>query len=89
MRAREPEARLNSLHCLTQALRLEQVLINTVQLPFLRARQQGTELGVRPRDRGDLMAHLDGALVQAEALQLSFGVASLSRVRAEIGANPV
>ena len=54
----------------------------------LRAQRQGTELGVRPRDIGDLMAHVDGALVRAEALKLSFGVDSLSRMRDEIRAIP-
>ena len=54
----------------------------------LRAQRQGTELGMLPRDMGDLMDHLDGALARAEALQLAFGVASLSRMREEIRAIP-
>ncbi len=54
----------------------------------LRAQRQDTQLGVRPRDLADLMTHLDAALARAEALQLSFGVESLSRMRVEIGAVP-
>ncbi|MDX2166012.1 MAG: radical SAM protein [Deltaproteobacteria bacterium] len=53
-----------------------------------RAQRQGTTLGVRPHDRGDLMAHLDAGLARAEALQLGFGVASLSRMREEALAQP-
>jgi hypothetical protein len=53
-----------------------------------RAQRQGTELGVRPRDVRDLMAHLDGALRRAAALQLDFGADSLVRVRDELQAMP-
>jgi hypothetical protein len=53
-----------------------------------RAQQQGTALGVRPRDVGDLLRHLDRALARAEAVQLGFGVESLSRIREEVLALP-
>lgn len=54
----------------------------------VRAQQQGTQLGVRPRDTGDLMAHLDHALMCAEDMRLSFTVGSLSRLRQEVLAGP-
>jgi uncharacterized Fe-S cluster-containing radical SAM superfamily protein len=49
-----------------------------------RAQQQGTELGMRPRDARDLMAHLDRALAHAEDLGLTFAIGSLSRMRHEV-----
>jgi uncharacterized Fe-S cluster-containing radical SAM superfamily protein len=49
-----------------------------------RAERQGTALGVRPRDVGDLLTHLDSALERAQALNLPFGVDSLSRTRAQV-----
>lgn len=53
-----------------------------------RAQRQGTQLGVRPGNVGDLLAHLDGALVRAEASRMPFSVESLARVRDEIRATP-
>jgi hypothetical protein len=52
----------------------------------LRAQRQGTALGVRPSDTGDLMRHVDAALLRAETLKLAFAVDSLARMRDEIRA---
>lgn len=54
----------------------------------LRAQQQGTEVGVPPRDGDALLSHLDRARDRAETLNLVFGIDSLSRIRDEIGAVP-
>jgi uncharacterized Fe-S cluster-containing radical SAM superfamily protein len=54
----------------------------------VRAQQQGTELGMRPKNTRDLVAHLDHALVQAEDLRLAFAIGSLSRLRQEVLAGP-
>ncbi len=53
-----------------------------------RAQRQGTELGERPRDLGDFIGHIDGALSRSEALGFAFGAATLYRVREELRAVP-